>query len=153
MAVGFTPVQDDLYREIILDHYRSPRHKAAVDPADGSLEASNPLCGDELFLTWRCADDRVDAIGFTGRGCSISEASASMMCEAITGLDRPAALALGERFRQMLMHDGSTDGLGDLEALHGVRAYPVRIKCALLAWTAMLHGLGAPPAAQAQAHG
>ncbi|MFN2569036.1 MAG: Fe-S cluster assembly sulfur transfer protein SufU [Candidatus Dormibacteria bacterium] len=141
MAVGFPAVQDDLYREIILDHYRNPRHRVTVDPADGTLEAGNPLCGDELVLSWRLADRIVDAIGFTGKGCSISQASASMMCEAVEGLDAGAAANLANRFREMLLHEGSADDIGDLECLQGVRAYPVRIKCALLPWTALLHML------------
>lgn len=134
-------MQDDLYREIILDHYRNPRHRLTVEPADGTLEASNPLCGDELVLSWRIAGGTVEAVGFTGKGCSISQASASMMCDGVQGLDAAAAKQLAERFRAMLLHDGSPDDIGDLECLQGVRAYPVRIKCALLPWTALLHVL------------
>lgn len=135
-------MQDDLYREIILDHYRNPRHRGSVEDASGRLEATNPLCGDELTLTWRVADGRLEAIAFTGRGCSISQASASMMCDELQGLTASEALELGGRFRSMLTEDGSSEDIGDLEALQGVRAYPVRIKCALLAWSAMMQGLG-----------
>ena len=91
MAVGYTPVDDDLYREIILDHYRNPRHHHTVVPADRVIEANNPLCGDEIDLSYRLDNGTVAAIGFTGRGCSISQASASMLCEAVTGMSVDSA--------------------------------------------------------------
>ena len=144
MTLGFAAVGDDLYREIILDHYRSPRHRGEVTPADVVMEASNPLCGDELGLTLRLREGRVEAVGFTGIGCSISQASASMMCEEISGRSLPEAVALAQRFRAMLLEGGAADDLGDLEALQGVQQYPVRIKCAILAWNALLQGLGSP---------
>jgi nitrogen fixation protein NifU and related proteins len=145
MAVGYTPVDDDLYREIILDHYRNPRHHQTVEPADRVIEANNPLCGDEIDLSYRLDDGKVAAIGFTGRGCSISQASASMLCEAVTGMRVADATQLAEQFRTMLTGDGArvidADEIGDLEALRGVRAYPVRVKCATLVWNALLEGL------------
>ncbi len=143
MAVGYTPVDDDLYREIILDHYRNPRHHQTVDPADRVIEANNPLCGDEIDLSYRLAGATVAAIGFTGRGCSISQASASMLCEAVTGMSVDEATRLAEAFRAMLTGNGETGtaDIGDLEALRGVRAYPVRVKCATLVWNALLEGL------------
>jgi nitrogen fixation protein NifU and related proteins len=142
MAVGYTPVDDDLYREIILDHYRNPRHHQAVDPADRVIEANNPLCGDEIDLSYRLDGGIVAEIGFMGRGCSISQASASMLCEAVTGMSIEGAASLAERFRAMLTGDGgAADDIGDLEALRGVRAYPVRVKCATLVWNALLEGL------------
>jgi len=134
-------VDDDLYREIILDHYRNPRRKRAVEPADMTVEASNPLCGDEVTLTLRVKDGAVEDLGFTGRGCSISQASASMMCEEVAGRSREEAAALGHRFKDMLTANGVAEDLGDLEALQGVRQYPVRIKCAVLPWNALLRGL------------
>ena len=140
MAVGYTPVDDDLYREIILDHYRNPRHHQAVDPADRVIEANNPLCGDEIDLSYRLDNGTVAAIGFRGRGCS--------------GMSVEGAAKLAERFRAMLTGDGmpSEDGdIGDLEALRGVRAYPVRVKCATLVWNALLEGLSAAPATTASA--
>ncbi len=155
MAVGSTPVDDDLYREIILDHYRNPRHHHAVEPADRVIEANNPLCGDEIDLSYRLDDGTVAAIGFVGRGCSISQASASMLCEAVTGMSVEEATALAERFRTMLTGDGTLSGdgddVGDLEALRGVRAYPVRVKCATLVWNALLEGLTATTATPATA--
>jgi len=135
-------MDDDLYREIILDHYRNPRHRGLVANADIALEASNPLCGDELNLTIRTRDGTVDAIGFTGQGCSISQASASMMCESAPGRTTADLAALGHRFRAMLLEQADPDDLGDLEALQGVQQYPVRIKCAILPWNALLEGLG-----------
>ena len=141
VTVGFSSVDDDLYREIILDHYRNPRRKRAVEPADMAVEASNPLCGDEVTLTLRVKDGTVEDVGFTGRGCSISQASASMMCEEVAGRSREEAAALGHRFKEMLTANGAAEELGDLEALQGVRQYPVRVKCAVLPWNALLRGL------------
>jgi nitrogen fixation NifU-like protein len=143
---SFTPVDDDLYREIILDHYRRPRHKGAVDPADRRVEANNPLCGDEIDLTLRLDGDTLAEIAFAGRGCSISQASASMLCEAVSGMPSDAAQALAERFRAMVQGGVADDDLGDLEALRGVSAYPVRVKCATLAWNALLEALGSDAA-------
>src|SRR5579864_5268491 len=117
VAVGFTPVDDDLYREIILDHYRNPRHKHALPAADRSVAASNPLCGDEIDLMLELDGEGISAAGFEGRGCSISQASASMLCEAVTGLDVEAAASLARRFRAMLQGGGDGEDLGDLEAL------------------------------------
>jgi nitrogen fixation NifU-like protein len=155
MAVGSTPVDDDLYREIILDHYRNPRHHRSVDPADRVIEANNPLCGDEIDLSYRLDNGTVAAIGFMGRGCSISQASASMLCEAVTGMSVEGAASLAERFRAMLTGDVAPSDdyqdIGDLEALRGVRAYPVRVKCATLVWNALLEGLAATPVTTASA--
>jgi nitrogen fixation protein NifU and related proteins len=148
MAVSFTPVDDDLYREIILDHYRNPRHKAAVEQATRVVDASNPLCGDEIGLSLRVRDGAIEAVGFTGRGCSISQASASMLCETVIGMDEGTAVSLAESFRAMLQGDPVTTDLGDLESLRGVRAYPVRVKCATLAWNALLEGLRDPVASR-----
>jgi len=141
--VGITPVDDELFREIILDHYRNPRHRGEVAPADGTLEADNPLCGDEIRLSWRIEGDRVADIAYTGRGCSISQAAASMLLDEVAGLPCSEACGLARRFREMLVGNGDAGGLGDLEALQGVRAYPVRIKCATLACNGILRALGA----------
>lgn len=141
MAASFTPVDDDLYREIILDHYRNPRNKRLIQPADRTVDANNPVCGDEIGLALRFDRDGIAAIGFEGRGCSISQASASMMCEAVEGMDVSTARRLAERFRTMLQTGDEDEELGDLEALRGVRAYPVRVKCATLAWNALLQAL------------
>jgi nitrogen fixation NifU-like protein len=142
VTVGITPVDDDLYREIILDHYRNPRRRGAVADADGTLEAENPLCGDELCLSWRLDGDRLAEIAFTGKGCSISQAAASMLCDQVAGLPRQEAVDVARRYRQMLVGEGRSEDLGDLEALQGVKAYPVRVKCAALACSAILRALG-----------
>lgn len=144
MTVGYTPVGDDLYRELILDHFRRPRHRGSVSDATGTLDADNPLCGDELHLSWRMDGDRLDEIAFSGQGCSISLAAASMLCEAVFGAPRAEAVATLRRYRSMLVEAGSGEDLGDLEALQGVAAYPMRIKCATLAANAILQALDAP---------
>jgi nitrogen fixation protein NifU and related proteins len=131
---------DDLYMEMILDHYRSPRNRASeLDPHDVKVHHSNPLCGDELDLFLRVADDRVDAVVYDGEGCSISMASASVMTEAVTGRDLADADDLAECFRLMLHGEGikREEDLGDGVAFQGVAKFPVRVKCALLGWMAL----------------
>jgi nitrogen fixation NifU-like protein len=142
VQVGFTPVADDLYREIILDHYRHPRHRGRVDPADAVVTADNPLCGDQIDLSVRFDGQQVAEIAFDGSGCSISQAASSMLCDEVSGHSRTAARDVARRFRAMLVEEGSSDDLGDLEALQGVRAYPVRVKCATLPCNALLQALG-----------
>ena len=140
VAASFTPVDDDVYREIILDHYRNPRHKGMLEPFDRGVEANNPACGDEIDLRLRLDGRDIRAVAFTGQGCSISQASASMLCESVTGMDTNVATQLASRFRAMLQ-GADVEDLGDLDALRGVRAYPVRVKCAALAWNALLQAL------------
>ena len=135
---------DDLYREVILDHYRSPRNKRHIDHAGIDVHRNNPLCGDDLTVHVALDDQGVvtDA-AFEGQGCSISQASASMMTERIKGrkVDELEGLVLG--FRKMMSGEEtmSDEELGDLVALKGVRKYPVRIKCAVLAWDALQAGI------------
>ena len=126
---------DDLYRETILDHYSHPRNRGVVEPADVSRDGANPLCGDEVRVTLRARDGIVEDVRFEGKGCSISQASASMMTEQVKGRPVADAARLIAAVKAM-MHDGGvpTDGLGDLEALRGVRKFPVRVKCATLSW-------------------
>jgi nitrogen fixation NifU-like protein len=133
---------DDLYREIILDHYRSPRHKGRVEDPDISARGYNPLCGDDIELTVRLSNGQIEAVAFDGHGCSISQASASMLTEAITGKQLEEALDLAASVRAMFTGEADIDleSLGDLEALQGVNRYPVRIKCATLAWNALQVG-------------
>ena len=143
MAVGIAePAIDELYRELIIDHWRRPRHLGVVEPASGQAEGTNPVCGDEVSLTWRMDGADIGEIGFVGKGCSICMASASMLCEAVSASSKTDATGLAHRFRAMLISGGSSADLGDLEALAGVAAYPVRIKCAVLPWNALLQGLG-----------
>ena len=134
---------DELYKEVILDHYRAPRNKGRLDPHDVALERNNPLCGDEIEVFLKFDGDSVEGIAFDGKGCSISQASASMMTEKIKGLKAKEAAALAESIKAMMAgeEDGDADRLGDLVSLKGVVKYPVRIKCALLGWNTFLEGL------------
>ena len=131
---------DDLYQEIILDHYRSPRNRAAaLDPHDVHVHHSNPLCGDELDLRLRVVGDKIDGIAYDGDGCSISMASASSMSEAVAGRDLSDADDLAEAFRLMMHGEGvkREEDLLDGVAFQGVAKFPVRVKCALLGWMAL----------------
>jgi nitrogen fixation protein NifU and related proteins len=135
---------DDLYRETILDHYQRPRNRGQLDEPDVAVRGHNPLCGDEVLVSLKLDGDLIREIAFSGRGCSISQASASMMTESVKGGPLEAAEALSSGFRDMMSGSGSTDGLGeheDLEALQGVKKFPVRVKCALLPWTALTEAI------------
>ena len=134
---------EELYKEVILDHYRAPRNKGRVDPHDVALERNNPLCGDELELFLRYDGDTLEAVGFEGKGCSISQASASMMTEKIQSLSIKDATAVAESIKRMMAgeEEGDPNELGDLVSLKGVVKYPVRIKCALLSWNTLLEAL------------
>lgn len=142
---------EDLYREVILDHYRSPRNKGHLDAPDATAEGVNPLCGDEITLELNLSDGVVSDVAIDGQGCSISQSSASMMTEAIKGKTREEIDELVQGFRKMMSLEESNDPgldperpgavLGDIEALQGVRKYPVRIKCASLAWNTLLEAL------------
>jgi len=134
---------EDLYREVILDHYRSPRNRGELSDATVVVELNNPVCGDEIKLCLKVENDTVNDVRFSGRGCSISQSSASMMTEAVKGKPLSEALDMVERFKAMMRSEISADeaNLGDLEALQGVSKFPVRIKCALLSWEALRQGL------------
>ena len=128
---------DDLYRDVILDHYRRPRNRGARDDATVSAEGFNPSCGDEIQLSVAILDGAVNGVGFAGNGCSISQSSASMMTEAMSGRSIDSARVMSKHVQQMLTDDSfnlDAVDLGDLEALSGVAKFPVRIKCGLLAW-------------------
>jgi len=131
---------DDLYQEIILDHYRAPKNRAGeLEGEDVCVHHSNPLCGDEMDLRVAFEDGRVARLAFDGDGCSISQASASAMTVAVKGRDTADALALAEDFRRM-MHGEQPQRLDDLQdgiAFQGVAKFPVRVKCALLGWMAL----------------
>ncbi len=124
----------ELYQEVLLDHYRSPRHRGRPEGTNREADGHNPLCGDRVQVFVREEGNRLEAVGFEGTGCAISMASASLMCEATQGLSRDEALALAERFRAMVTGTGSGDELDKLRALEGVRGFPMRVKCATLAW-------------------
>ena len=135
----------DLYRDTILDHYRKPRNRTTFRDPDISYDEFNPICGDRVVVQLKLIDGRIAEAGFSGEGCSISQASASMLASALEGLTLDQAEALAETFRELLeggqSMPGRRDALGDLQAMEGVRKFPVRIKCALLAWTAMEEGI------------
>jgi nitrogen fixation NifU-like protein len=151
------PGLEDLYREIILDHYRNPRNRGELPtPPATRVEGFNPLCGDEIVVFLDVEDGRVVDVKINGQGCSISQSSASMMSSAIKGRTVDEARALVRAFKAMMsIHEHRLDGadtdedtgpdeevkLGDLEALQGVVKFPVRIKCATLSWNTLAQGL------------
>jgi nitrogen fixation NifU-like protein len=126
----------ELYQEVILDHNRNPRNKRLVESPTGRAEGHNPLCGDNVTITIRTRDGKVEDVGFDGAGCAVSTASASLMTEAIKGKSIREAEELFRRFQGVVtgVEEDSMVELGDLEVLAGVKAYPVRIKCATLPW-------------------
>ena len=138
---------EDLYREIILDHYRTPRNRGELDPPALSADGHNPLCGDEIRISVAVQDGVVTDVRFIGSGCSISQSSASMMTSAIKGKPVEQVKSIVRRFKQMMTideEDSEIDesiNLGDLEALQGVVKFPVRIKCATLGWNTLLDAL------------
>lgn len=134
---------DNLYREVILDHYRNPRNRAPVARVDVHADGNNPLCGDKVSVSVTLDGDVVTGISVVGQGCSISQASASLMSEAVLDGTVTQAKQLREEFSHMMtsQDDPEPGTLGDLEALAGVRAFPVRIKCANLGWAALISAL------------
>jgi nitrogen fixation NifU-like protein len=159
------PGLEDLYREIILDHYRNPRNRGELPTPPAHAETGfNPLCGDEITLYVQVEDGRLEDVKLTGQGCSISQSSASMMSTAVKGRTLDEARAVIRQFKAMMsIHESRLDGvaetgdgpdgaagpadteikLGDLEALQGVVKFPVRIKCATLAWNTLAQALDA----------
>jgi nitrogen fixation protein NifU and related proteins len=153
------PGLEDLYREIILDHYRNPRNRGELEsPPAHRAEGFNPLCGDEIVVTILVDDDVVSDVKIGGQGCSISQSSASMMSAAVKGKSVSEARDLIKAFKAMMsIHEQELDGegepdevleggepgtkLGDLEALRGVVKFPVRIKCATLSWNTLANAL------------
>tara|TARA_B110000438_G_C15566816_1_gene543610 strand:- start:259 stop:720 length:462 start_codon:yes stop_codon:yes gene_type:complete len=141
------PGLEDLYKEIILDHYRNPRNKGSLEtPPAIMAEGFNPLCGDEVKVFVLLDNDLIQEIRIDGQGCSISQSSASMMTQALLGKTLEEAKQTSERFKEMMsIHEKNLESssetmkqtempLGDLEALQGVVNFPVRIKCATLGW-------------------
>jgi nitrogen fixation protein NifU and related proteins len=126
----------DLYREVILDHNKSPRNFGRLESADSAADGHNPLCGDRLHLTVKLDGNRIADLKFEGKGCAISTASASLMTEAVKGLDRAAVASLFDQVHHLLTEHTfvPNDDLGKLAALSGVREYPARVKCASLCW-------------------
>jgi nitrogen fixation NifU-like protein len=146
---------DDIYKEVILDHYKSPRNKRDLPGAELQCHANNPLCGDEITVFAHVEDGTVREVTFTGAGCSISQSSASMMTEAVTGRSVEEARALAADFRGMMAGEvePDEDRFGDLVALKGIVKYPIRIKCAVLSWDVLQEALeGAGGASGSQPH-
>jgi nitrogen fixation NifU-like protein len=137
------PEFDELYRELILDHYKNPRHRKLLAHADVVAEGYNPVCGDEVEMQLDFDGDRLTDIGVIGRGCSISQASGSMMADLVQGKSVQEIRHLSGEFNKMLTApDGEVPvELGDLEALQGVAKFAVRVKCATLAWHTLEDGL------------
>ena len=138
-----------LYQEMILDHYRRPRNKGTLENPDASVEMKNPLCGDEIGLQLAFDGDSVSDLRFSGRGCSISQASASMMTQLVKGKSTGEIESIKKQFRELMLGDASAANdpeLGSLRALSGVARFPARVKCALLAWNALESALAARPA-------
>ena len=137
---------DELYQEVILDHYRRPRHHGQLADANRTAEGFNPLCGDRLVVYLKYEDDVVKDVSFQGSGCAISQASASVMTSALIGKTRQEIQALFDKFREVVSGKGTeaeAAALGELGAMSGVSQFPTRVKCATLAWHAALAALDA----------
>jgi nitrogen fixation NifU-like protein len=146
---------DDIYKEVILDHYKSPRNKRELPGAELQCHANNPLCGDEITVFVHLEGDTLREVTFQGAGCSISQSSASMMTEAVSGTSVEDATSLAAGFRGMMAGDvdPDEDRFGDLVSLKGVVKYPIRIKCAVLAWDVLQDALeGAGTASGTRPH-
>ena len=133
---------DDLYQDIILDHYRSPRNQGPLEGAHLHGEGFNPFCGDQIDLTMTLDDEgHINGVGFVGQGCSISQASASMLSDQLKGKTLDEAEAFVQQFKRIMqgveITDKEEEELGEIASLQGVRQFPVRIKCALLGWTTL----------------
>jgi nitrogen fixation NifU-like protein len=142
------PGLEDLYREIILDHYKNPRNRGELPEPAISVEGHNPLCGDEITLYLDVTDGVIRDVKVSGQGCSISQSSASMMTQAVIGRPVDEVRAVIRRFKSMMdiTEEGAEPSdaeisLGDLEALQGVVKFPVRIKCATLSWNTLIQAL------------
>ena len=133
---------DQLYRSVIMDHYKNPRNKGQIDDGTLTVDLNNPTCGDSIRLTMNVKDDIIEDAKFDGEGCSISMSSASMMTEAVKGQTVERALEMSQQFSNMMLGEDYeiTEDMGDIEALSGVSQFPARIKCATLAWKALEKG-------------
>jgi nitrogen fixation protein NifU and related proteins len=139
-----TPPLSSLFQELILEHYKHPRNKGQLDEPDADVHMNNPTCGDEVHLQLRLRDGVIVDAKFVGDGCSISQASISMMTQLVKGKSKEEALALAARFTAMMHGDADAArdrAMGDLRSLAGVAKFPVRVKCALLGWNALEEAL------------
>jgi len=135
----------DLYQEVILDHYKRPRNHGPLEGADHEADGYNPLCGDRVKILLRFDGERVADVHFEGVGCAISTASASLMTEAVKGCTREEVEEIFSRFHEMLTSEAPDDAdLGKLQVFAGVREYPVRVKCATLAWHTLRAAIDEP---------
>lgn len=135
---------DTLYRQVIMDHYKSPRNRGTLEGNTLTVDMNNPTCGDRIQLQLQVKDGKVEDAKFDGEGCSISMASASMMTQAVKGKTVEEALEMSEGFSQMMLGeevDEEAMEFDDIVALKGVSKFPARIKCATLAWKAMEKGV------------
>ena len=142
--MSFNNNLDQLYRSVIMDHYKNPRNKGSLAEDSVTIDMNNPTCGDRIHLTLKVEDGIVKDAKFDGEGCSISMSSASMMTQIIKGKKIEEALELADIFSKMMLGEEFDDekyDLGDVEALQGVAKFPARIKCATLAWKAMEKGV------------
>ncbi len=138
------PALNELYQELILEHYKRPRNKGELECPDVEMHLMNTSCGDEVRLQLRLVDGVIRETKFQGNGCSISQASISMMSDLLKGKTIPESIELAQRFTDMMHGDPAAareKRMGDLRALAGVSQYPVRVKCALLGWDALLQAL------------
>ena len=138
---------DALYQEVLLDHYRKPRNKGPLEGATADAQGRNPLCGDEVNVAVKMNGDVVEAVKFTGQGCSISQASASVMTQLVSGKSTADVDALYERFHALVtgvkpMVEGETKQLGSMAAFAGVSKYPTRVKCATMSWHTLRKAMG-----------
>jgi len=135
---------DQLYRRVIMDHYKNPRNKGSIEDGALTIDMNNPTCGDRIHLTLQVEDGIIQNAKFDGEGCSISMASASMMTQAVKGKNVEEALQLSTTFSDMMLgkdYDNFEELEEDIESLSGVSQFPARIKCATLAWKAMEKGV------------
>ncbi|GIP33671.1 Fe-S cluster assembly sulfur transfer protein SufU [Paenibacillus sp. J2TS4] len=132
---------DDLYRRVIMDHYKNPRNRGSFEDGGMTIELNNPTCGDRIALQLKMENGIVQDARFQGEGCSISLSSASMMTDAIKGKTFEQALAMAESFSGLMKGEDVEFEYEDIEALSGVNKFPARIKCATLAWNAMRKGI------------
>jgi nitrogen fixation NifU-like protein len=139
---------DSMYQQIILDHYKHPQHRGEIEPFSAEVHHVNPTCGDEVTLRLRLDGGEIAELGWVGEGCSISQASTSVMSELVVGHPIDTALKLHENFVSLMQSQGrnslsedDTEALEDAIAFEGVSKYPARVKCALLGWMAMKSAL------------
>ncbi|AOP35122.1 SUF system FeS assembly protein [Leptospira tipperaryensis] len=141
-------LSDSLYKEVILEHYQNPRFRGKLEPADLYEHGVNPLCGDELELTINLEGEKISEVRVNGKGCSISQASGSMMAEAIRGKTVSEAESILKRFKNMVLENEDPkfeEELEDLESMESVKKIPARIKCAVLPWNTLERALSKIP--------